>query len=552
MKFVSLLIYSLFGILNFTYAVDQNRISHQSIPVYNLKNEGTTVILPTDFAEPFILDEKNLKILKATEIYQIDLVYTRYCQSENFDQHQLNTERINQLKKLLPTVELNQPNWKFIEQTKATDRSTAQSFFHGFVIYYRPKSVDHVELQERFKKYQSQTQQYLINANTDTSLSYPSGTVIHFPANAVSFPDGTAVEGDFELTYTEFRNPAEIALSGIPMTYNENGEALNFSSIGMYEITGRKNGQELQLNQPIIIDFNATKVVDDADFYQLNDETQAWEKIEPVVFENNDSTNNATSDNSSNASIRNVDLIPSNGDESFENPERGTKVQLKTDRDGKSIAKLNRKAWKVYESLKDDPRITNLVISEFPGRRKIELIEETSKDFGTSIIMERYQKSLANLYRELMARKANGEDVSKNLEFAQMTAGQTIPTVVEGLRTTRFGVYNCDQVYRMGRRITITPIYLDAATSEPIDSAHVTCVMDLRKNGSFSFNPNYVTLNPNGKNALLLFTMDDRIFYYDPVSMSQADLSNGEPTLYMKDVTDQIKSSKDLEKLLDL
>ena len=567
MKNYSLLFYFIFGMITWTFAIDQERILQKSIPVYSLNIERPVVTLPTNFAEPFIIDEKDLKTLNSNEIFQVDLVYTKYRESADFDQEALNQRRIRQLMKLVPTVDLNRPNWNFIEQTKAMDRTTAKSYFHGFVIHYRPTSVDHEELQSRFKKYQDQTEQYQVNAQQGAELSYPSGTVIHIPKNAVSYPDGTPVEGDFELTYTEFRNPAEIALSGIPMTYNDHGENLNFSSIGMYEIKGEKNGQDLQLNQPITIDFNATKVVDDADFYQLNEATQTWEKIEPVIFGGEDNTSDSNDNTSDNRNIVSEQFSIVSGDEqvvydfykegwtmSTWTNDQGAEVILKNGKDNKVIATLNQNAWNVYQKLKRDPQIAELIVSELPDDRKVELVRETAADFSNSIVTGQYIVAGFNPMNTIALGQvgAISTNSSQDLQTAQLFAGHTYPTLVQGLRTANFGVYNCDQVYRMGRTQTISPVYVDAGTSLPINSAHVTCVMDLNKNGSFSFDPNFVTLNPNGRNALLLFTMDDHVYYYDPASMRQADLSSGEPTLYMKDVTDQIKSSKDLEKLLKI
>ncbi len=83
---------------------------------------------------------------------------------------------------------------------------------------------------------------------------------------------------------------------------------------------------------------------------------------------------------------------------------------------------------------------------------------------------------------------------------------------MKGLNSSSFGVYNCDQIYRLKNRKTIQPTFVDAATGETIRKPNVACVMDLDFNGSFSFNPNTITVDPTGKTAILLTAAKDAIY----------------------------------------
>ena len=96
--------------------------------------------------------------------------------------------------------------------------------------------------------------------------------------------NGKPVKGEYDLVYQEFRDAADIVFSGIPMTYTSSGTEYNFSSVGMYEIRANQNGNELQLNKPIQIDFNATAAKDDVGFFKMDDNTGEWEKIEDIEF----------------------------------------------------------------------------------------------------------------------------------------------------------------------------------------------------------------------------------------------------------------------------
>ena len=132
-------------------------------------------------------------------------------------------------------------------------------------------------------------------------------------------------------------------------------------------------------------------------------------------------------------------------------------------------------------------------------------------------------------------------------------AGHTFPTIVSGLRSPNFGVYNCDQVYRMGNIAQLNPTYKDVNSNESIEDGYVACVMDLSYNGSFSFHPNYLTLNKEGKNAILLFTQDKQIYLIDQEAFSKLDLHTSHTVeLPMRNVTSMLKSPSDLKNMLNI
>lgn len=81
---------------------------------------------------------KNLDIitkLKRKTITRIDLIYTAYKRSNKFEQHSLNRQRIQTLKRHFPIVfDNNLIQWNFIEQ-QTTDYQMAEDLFHGFMVY---------------------------------------------------------------------------------------------------------------------------------------------------------------------------------------------------------------------------------------------------------------------------------------------------------------------------------------------------------------------------------------------------------------------------------
>jgi len=221
--------------------------------------------------------------LSENEILHIDLVYTKY----NFDQQWLNKKRLNNLKELLPQIDKEFPTIRLVEQSGATDAMTAKSYFHGFVIHYG-KPLTHQSLQTFFSKLQKENKIFIVKTEKEGTFKYASGTKIHMPANAVTYANGKPVKGFYELKYREFRNPVEIAFSGLPMTYHTADGPYNFSSVGMYEIRAEQNGQQLKLQKPVTIDFNATKQAEGVGFFKMNDETGKWEKLQDIKFKKKD------------------------------------------------------------------------------------------------------------------------------------------------------------------------------------------------------------------------------------------------------------------------
>lgn len=119
---------------------------------------------------------------------------------------------------------------------------------------------------------------YSIKAETGTQIAYPSGTNISIPKDAFVDATGTPVKGEITISYREFRDQADILLSGIPMTYDSGGSVGNFESAGMFELLASSEGQEVFLAPEKKIDMQFAVVDTSAgyNFYRL-DEKKGWQ-----------------------------------------------------------------------------------------------------------------------------------------------------------------------------------------------------------------------------------------------------------------------------------
>lgn len=230
---------------------------HKQLEVVKaIPQTGNYIEIPCSFSHEKISGSKSVNKLQSKKITRVELIYTRFRENPEFDQVQLNEDRMRQLNQLLPKLKNDHPKIVWIEQTGATTRQEAITYFHGFRIYAAeesdiPLSNEHIS---------TPTSMFDVDNSIGGNFSHPSGTQIHIPADAVIFEDGKQVTGIYTFSYREYRNYADMVFSGTPSTYpDETGYYQFNTSAGMYEIRGTKEGKYLKFQKDILIDFNRTK-----------------------------------------------------------------------------------------------------------------------------------------------------------------------------------------------------------------------------------------------------------------------------------------------------
>ncbi len=296
-----------------------------------------------------------------------------------------------------------------------------------------------------------------IDAETASSLKIDNkGTTMHIPENCFVDENGNPVKGVVQIEFKEYTNPAEIAFSGIPMTY----QGFNFNSAGMFEIQGKCQGKNVSIakNKEIKIDYALAKENPDIDFYKLKEDGKGWEKVQEIGSERL-STSTLTPDN-----INRNQQINSNN-------------------------------WNNY-------------------------------NYNNNT---RNQKRLATT--ESMKAYSN---------------------IVGGLRVANFGVYNCDQVYRLKNQIKVSPKFVDQ-NGKKIENASQVSLIDLKINGAFSFSPTSFTCNSKADNVLAMFTTTGKLYLLEKDQFKATNMTvSGDYTLKMKDMSKQIKNHQDLASYLNL
>ena len=523
-----------------TLAASNQFDEYEKVHIHQLKTkQPNTIKLKMNYAGNTFVSKSNMNALQNNEILQVDLVYTSFKRDANFDQLALNKKRITQLKKEHSIFSNKNIKWQFIEQEGATDFKEAKDYFHGFVVHFG-KSLNYKTLSNSYSGIQKEFNAYPMN-NSGGILHYNSGTKIKIQPNSVTYEDGTPVKGEFEIKYREFRNAAEIAFSGIPMTFN----GQNFNSVGMYEIRGEQNGKTLKLTQPAVVNFQCTKGDAGVGFYHLDESSSKWEKVKQITKNKAENIEikkeiqldspigsyrivggTVKSDNG------NYIPVPVNHNKTWISSEMLAEKKEKITFGDYSWGCYNKVLNQIGDSIKEikrDEDKQEVVLSP----KSIELINQRIR--GNKI--PRHFLRLVDSDGTLLAEGAD--------------KGHTYPSLVKGLNSSSFGVYNCDQVYRIANRTTLLPKYVDENGNQ-IQNQHVLCVVDLKYNGSFSYNPNSITVDKKGKNVLLLFTEDKKLFVLSEEAYQKMNKDSAQPTIVMTDMTSELSSTKALKEYLNI
>ncbi|MFK8039352.1 MAG: hypothetical protein AB8B74_13750 [Crocinitomicaceae bacterium] len=547
--------------LNHCYAYsDSDSPVRETISKYDFKLEHT-IQLKAKFGQDVLVEPADLAQLNGSKIHHIDLVYSAYTGSNSFSQDQLNLHRIKNLKKALPQVAKDEPTWKYIEQTGAKSLKEAKTYFHGFVVHFGP-DLDYQHLKAFFKPFQTPPKTFTVNGKQGGTFDCGDGSSVNIVGNTVTYSDGTPVTGDFTLKYKEFKDPADIVFSGIPMTYDNGNEDLNFSSVGMYDLRADQNGKELSLSEPAEIDFNCTKPEPNVDFYQMDDATGEWTKERDVSYgeasETLKYTRKSELDFDGHYFELNSKVYSTYTDIHFDEASWDWVFKhLATYPKLNALVQQFNEQEKTAKTSVEPKELMDVVVEIMIDEKKAEMRRKMEEKIALQKQQqaeweEKERKRLAEERAKMDSiRIANGK-FENSLLAEGIDKGHTYPALVKGLNSADFGVYNCDQVYQLEQPLALSPTYVDENGVE-ITSKHVVCVMDLNFNGSFSFHPNNIKCSGVGKNVILLFTDDKSVFMLNDKQFAQLNLNgNLRPEFKMKNMTAVIKTSDDLKTYLKI
>lgn len=138
---------------------------------------------------------------------------------------------------------------------------------------------------------------YMVESRKGKTIKHKTGSFIDVPKDAFVNESGELVKGKVEIKYREFKDVAEIFASGIPMTYQQDGEELHFESAGMVEILAYQDGKPVYMNPEKKIDIKMTTKYAGTQYnlYTLDTTNREWvyEGKDKVIVEETETSNNS-------------------------------------------------------------------------------------------------------------------------------------------------------------------------------------------------------------------------------------------------------------------
>ncbi|WP_338761750.1 hypothetical protein WAF17_16115 [Bernardetia sp. ABR2-2B] len=95
-------------------------------------------LFPTAFGKIAVTNTSHSKLLDEVDVYRVELVYSKYPKTNNFQklqQRKLNLARLNELEKTAPQLFKSNIEWEFVAHVVNT-AAQAKELYHGFVVYY--------------------------------------------------------------------------------------------------------------------------------------------------------------------------------------------------------------------------------------------------------------------------------------------------------------------------------------------------------------------------------------------------------------------------------
>jgi hypothetical protein len=124
--------------------------------------------------------------------------------------------------------------------------------------------------------------------------------------------------------------------------------------------------------------------------------------------------------------------------------------------------------------------------------------------------------------------------------------------IITGLVVENFGVYSCNQTYRLRNRVNVKPKYVDQM-GRMIQNTSAIMVINRSINASLTYSPVVFSCSLDGENDFILFADNDEIYHFSHLNWRDLKDGNLHPcTIKMMNVSDFVKEVADVQKMLDL
>ncbi|MFK8008874.1 MAG: hypothetical protein AB8H03_21110 [Saprospiraceae bacterium] len=291
-------------------------------------------------------------------------------------------------------------------------------------------------------------QNFNVTNSSAQTLNLDNGTTIEIPANAFVDANGNAINSEIKISYREFHTAADILASGIPMKASHNGIDGDMQTAGMFEINASSNNQEVFVAEGKNVGVNMATNVDgdNYDFWELNQESGAWENLGGSTAQPN-VKKIAAQKEIANLSKMKTPTPPAK----FDKAKSVLNFDLNLD-DYPDLKSMKNIFWQFTgngENPKNNPWVfkeqwTSADIKKGTrGNEYIMVLKSDKKNFSTTVCPSQkgkdFDEALSNYETALRAYKANSTSQQERMDFMKRQTD-----FVRSFQIQNMGIYNCD------------------------------------------------------------------------------------------------------------
>ncbi len=459
-----------------------------------------------------------------------------------------------------------------------------------------------------------QSTAYNVNTESDSTITYTTGSKIHVPAHAFLDKAGNVVKGNVELHYREFHKISDVFIAGIPMTYDSAGEQFHFETAGMMEIAATQNGEQLKANPSALIkvDIVSDNSEDRFNTYYLDTVDRKWKYINQKNYTANAVASATRNEKSSTLTPVKTKggIIPSGNPKLDETRQAIVKLEkekpvapVKTT-GGKphftiSVDKKEFPELAAYDKLKfqvedktyqpekskilwEDIKLNriegtiNYKITFSNSRETYNVVAQPvfeDKDYAEA--KKIYDQKYAEYETALTKRKADeaklkadmearAKDIEAkiNQEIKEQAARRAVyearldqtSMVFRTFTVANFGIWNCDCPSRMPQGVDVVATIKDAKTKAPISISNCYLV-EKGRNAMFTYSAEGIKkfrFDPSKENMVWVVTSDIKIGVIKADEFKAAKRSGGEMVLELNVIDKKFTSTDDVRSYLEI
>lgn len=431
---------------------------------------------------------------------------------------------------------------------------------------------------------------YVLNAQSDSTINYPSGSKIHVPANAFRYKNGKIVTGKVDLHYREFKKVADVFLAGIPMTYDSAGQQFHFETAGMIEISASQNGEPLKTNPDALVKVDMISYSKQNRFntYYLDTIEKKWKYTEQNNFRYAQNTDTTELLNTSPvAGLKQIQaeiaqLEKQKPGKPIKQEKGKPRFSIKVDAtEFPEIAVYKNVKFQVedssYKPEKADITWADIELKRLPGnnRYQITFINPNEKytlvavpvfaekDYANATAVykrkfEAYEAALAKKKADAAALEARKLAVRKQQAEKDSAAERNwnnANVIYRSFTVSDFGYWNSDHPCSLPAGNALVKLNLvDAKTGKALQ-AQLCYLVEKERNVLFAYGPNGLQkfrFDAGKENGVWIFTTDDKLGVARYSDFKAAQKTTGEMVLPVTLIDKTLKNTEEVEQYLTL